>query len=116
MKSDVKTSLLLLKKKLMLLSLVSTLGATSMGCSNDSTVDTKDELILETEESINEDSFVTPTYYEEEKEQLPVTKEEVMSIIDKGFIDSIYYVKEDTTLTIPSFLIDGIEEQVTLLN
>lgn len=114
MKSDVKTSLLLLKKKLMLLSLVSTLGATSMGCSNDSTVDTKDELILETEESINEDSFVTPTYYEEEKEQLPVTKEEVMSIIDKGFIDSIYYVKEDTTLTIPSFLIDGIEEQVTL--
>lgn len=114
MKSDVKTSLQLLKKKLMLLSLVSTLGATSMGCSNDSTVDTKDELILETEESINEDSFVTPTYYEEEKEQLPVTKEEVMSIIDKGFIDSIYYVKEDTTLTIPSFLIDGIEEQVTL--
>ena len=114
MKSDVKTSLLLLKKKLMLLSLVSTLGATSMGCSNDSTVDTKDELILETEESINEDSFVTPTYYEEEKEQLPVTKEEVMSIIDKGFIDSIYYVKEDTTLTISSFLIDGIEEQVTL--
>lgn len=114
MKSDVKTSLQLLKKKLMLLSLVSTIGATSMGCSNDSTADTKDELILETEESINEDSFVTPTYYEEEKEQLPVTKEEVMSIIDKGFIDSVYYVKEDTTLTIPSFLIDGIEEQVTL--
>lgn len=114
MKNDLKTSLQLLKKKLMLLSLVSTIGATSMGCSNDSTDDTKDELILETEESINEDSFVTPTYYEEEKEQLPVTKEEVMSIIDKGFIDSIYYVKEDTTLTIPAFLIDGIEEQVTL--
>lgn len=36
MKSDVKTSLLLLKNKLLLLSLVSTLGATSIGCSSNS--------------------------------------------------------------------------------
>ena len=36
MKNDLKTSLLLLKNKLLLLSLVSTLGATSIGCSSNS--------------------------------------------------------------------------------
>ena len=38
-----------------------------------------------------------------------------MNIIDNGFIESIYYVKNDTTLTIPSFLTESkVEEQVTL--
>ena len=45
MKSDVKTSLLLLKNKLLLLSLVSTLGATSIGCSSNSFDNSKDVFV-----------------------------------------------------------------------
>ena len=47
MKSDVKTSLLLLKNKLLLLSLVSTLGATSIGCSSNSFDNDEVESVLE---------------------------------------------------------------------
>lgn len=115
MKSDVKTSLLLLKNKLLLLSLVSTLGATSIGCSSNSFDNDEVESVLETtEEKIEESITVIPDTTLEIEEKLPDSKEEVMNIIDNGFIESIYYVKNDTTLTIPSFLTDGIEEQVTL--
>ena len=116
MKSDVKTSLLLLKNKLLLLSLVSTLGATSIGCSSNSFDNDKVESVLETtEEKIEESITVIPDTTLETEEKLPDSKEEVMNIIDNGFIESIYYVKNDTTLTIPSFLTDSkVEEQVTL--
>ena len=116
MKSDVKTSLLLLKNKLLLLSLVSTLGATSIGCSSNSFDNDEVESVLETtEEKIEESITVIPDTTLETEEKLPDSKEEVMNIIDNGFIESIYYVKNDTTLTIPSFLTDSkVEEQVTL--
>lgn len=116
MKSDVKTSLLLLKNKLLLLSLVSTLGATSIGCSSNSFDNDEVESILETtEEKIEESITVIPDTTLEIEEKLPDSKEEVMNIIDNGFIESIYYVKNDTTLTIPSFLTESkVEEQVTL--
>ncbi len=116
MKSDVKTSLLLLKNKLLLLSLVSTLGATSIGCSSNSFDNDEVESILETtEEKIEESITVIPDITLETEEKLPDSKEEVMNIIDNGFIESIYYVKNDTTLTIPSFLTESkVEEQVTL--
>lgn len=116
MKSDVKTSLLLLKNKLLLLSLVSTLGATSIGCSSNSFDNDEVESVLETtEEKIEESITVIPDTTLEIEEKLPDSKEEVMNIIDNGFIESIYYVKEDTTLTIPSFLTESkVEEQVTL--
>lgn len=116
MKSDVKTSLLLLKNKLLLLSLVSTLGATSIGCSSNSFDNDEVESVLETtEEKIEESITVIPDTTLEIEEKLPDSKEEVMNIIDNGFIESIYYVKNDTTLTIPSFLTDSkVEEQVTL--
>lgn len=116
MKSDVKTSLLLLKNKLLLLSLVSTLGATSIGCSSNSFDNDEVESVLETtEEKIEESITVIPDITLEIEEKLPDSKEEVMNIIDNGFIESIYYVKNDTTLTIPSFLTESkVEEQVTL--
>lgn len=116
MKSDVKTSLLLLKNKLLLLSLVSTLGATSIGCSSNSFDNDEVESVLEiTEEKIEESIMVIPDTTLEIEEKLPDSKEEVMNIIDNGFIESIYYVKNDTTLTIPSFLTESkVEEQVTL--
>ena len=58
MKSDVKTSLLLLKNKLLLLSLVSTLGATSIGCSSNSFDNDEVESVLETtEEKIEKSMF-----------------------------------------------------------
>ena len=116
MKSDVKTSLLLLKNKLLLLSLVSTLGATSIGCSSNSFDNDEVESVLETtEEKIEESITVIPDTTLETEEKLPDSKEEVMNIIDNGFIESIYYVKNDTTLTIPSFLTESkVEEQVTL--
>ena len=57
MKSDVKTSLLLLKNKLLLLSLVSTLGATSIGCSSNSFDNDEVESILETTEEKIEESI-----------------------------------------------------------
>lgn len=116
MKSDVKTSLLLLKNKLILLSLVSTLGATSIGCSSNSFDNDEVESVLETtEEKIEESITVIPDTTLEIEEKLPDSKEEVMNIIDNGFIESIYYVKNDTTLTIPSFLTESkVEEQVTL--
>ncbi len=116
MKSDVKTSLLLLKNKLLLLSLVSTLGATSIGCSSNSFNNDEVESVLETtEEKIEESITVIPDTTLETEEKLPDSKEEVMNIIDNGFIESIYYVKNDTTLTIPSFLTESkVEEQVTL--
>lgn len=116
MKSDVKTSLLLLKNKLLLLSLVSTLGATSIGCSSNSFDNDEVESVLETtEEKIEESITVIPDTTLEIEEKLPDSKEEVMNIIDNGFIESIYYVKNDTTLTIPSFLTESkVEEQVTL--
>lgn len=116
MKSDVKTSLLLLKNKLLLLSLVSTLGATSIGCSSNSFDNDEVESVLETiEEKIEESIAVIPDTTLETEEKLPDSKEEVMNIIDNGFIESIYYVKNDTTLTIPSFLTESkVEEQVTL--
>ena len=116
MKSDVKTSLLLLKNKLLLLSLVSTLGATSIGCSSNSFDNDEVESVLETtEEKIEESITVIPDITLEIEEKLPDGKEEVMNIIDNGFIESIYYVKNDTTLTIPSFLTESkVEEQVTL--
>ena len=116
MKSDVKTSLLLLKNKLLLLSLVITLGANSIGCSSNSFDNDEVESVLETtEEKIEESITVIPDTTLEIEEKLPDSKEEVMNIIDNGFIESIYYVKNDTTLTIPSFLTDSkVEEQVTL--
>lgn len=116
MKSDVKTSLLLLKNKLLLLSLVSTLGATSIGCSSNSFDNDEVESVLETtEEKIEESITVIPDTTLEIEEKLPDSKEEVMNIIDNGSIESIYYVKNDTTLTIPSFLTESkVEEQVTL--
>lgn len=116
MKSDVKTSLLLLKNKLLLLSLVSTLGATSIGCSSNSFDNDEVESVLETtEEKIEESITVIPDITLETEEKLPDSKEEVMNIIDNGIIESIYYVKNDTTLTIPSFLTESkVEEQVTL--
>lgn len=116
MKSDIKTSLLLLKNKLLLLSLVSTLGATSMGCSSNSFDNDEVESVLETTEEKTEESImVIPDTTLETEEKLPDSKEEVMNIIDNGFIESIYYVKNDTTLTIPSFLTESkVEEQVTL--
>ena len=116
MKSDVKTSLLLLKNKLLLLSLVSTLGATSIGCSSNLFDNDEVESVLETtEEKIEESITVIPDTTLEAEEKLPDSKEEVMNIIDNGFIESIYYVKNDTTLTIPSFLTESkVEEQVTL--
>lgn len=116
MKSDVKTSLLLLKNKLLLLSLVSTLGATSIGCSSNSFDNDEVESVLETtEEKIEESITVIPDTTLETEEKLPDSKEEVMNIIDNGIIESIYYVKNDTTLTIPSFLTESkVEEQVTL--
>lgn len=116
MKSDVKTSLLLLKNKLLLLSLVSTLGATSIGCSSNSFDNDEVESVLETtEEKIEKSITVIPDTTLETEEKLPDSKEEVMNIIDNGFIESIYYVKNDTTLTIPSFLTESkVEEQVTL--
>lgn len=116
MKSDVKTSLLLLKNKLLLLSLVSTLGATSIGCSSNSFDNDEVESVLETtEEKIEESITVIPDTTLEIEEKLPDSKEKVMNIIDNGFIESIYYVKNDTTLTIPSFLTESkVEEQVTL--
>ncbi len=116
MKSDIKTSLLLLKNKLLLLSLVSTLGATSIGCSSNSFDNNEVESVLETiEEKIEESIAVIPDTTLETEEKLPDSKEEVMNIIDNGFIESIYYVKNDTTLTIPSFLTESkVEEQVTL--
>lgn len=116
MKSDVKTSLILLKNKLLLLSLVSTLGATSIGCSSNSFDNDEVESVLETtEEKIEESITVIPDTTLEIEEKLPDSKEEVMNIIDNGFIESIYYVKNDTTLTIPSFLTESkVEEQVTL--
>lgn len=116
MKSDVKTSLLLLKNKLLLLSLVSTLGATSIGCSSNSFDNDEVESVLETtEEKIEESITVIPDITLETEEKLPDSKEEVMNIMDNGFIESIYYVKNDTTLTIPSFLTESkVEEQVTL--
>lgn len=124
MKNDLKTTLTLFKNKLLLLSLVSTLGATSMGCSSNSFDNNEiDELTVEsvletTEEKIEESITVIPdipTYSIEMEEKLPDSKEEVMDIIDKGFIESVYYVKNDTTLTIPSFLTESkVEEQVTL--
>lgn len=116
MKSDVKTSLLLLKNKLLLLSLVSTLGATSIGCSSNSFDNDEVESVLETtEEKIEESITVIPDTTLEIEEKLPDSKEEVMNIIDNGFIESIYYVKNDTTLTIPAFLTESkVEEQVTL--
>ena len=116
MKSDVKTSLLLLKNKLLLLSLVSTLGATSIECSSNSFDNDEVESVLETtEEKIEESITVIPDTTLETEEKLPDSKEEVMNIIDNGFIESIYYVKNDTTLTIPSFLTESkVEEQVTL--
>lgn len=116
MKSDVKTFLLLLKNKLLLLSLVSTLGATSIGCSSNSFDNDEVESVLETtEEKIEESITVIPDTTLETEEKLPDSKEEVMNIIDNGFIESIYYVKNDTTLTIPSFLTESkVEEQVTL--
>lgn len=116
MKSDVKTSLLLLKNKLLLLSLVSTLGATSIGCSSNSFDNDEVESVLETtEEKIEESITVIPDTTLEIEEKLPDSKEEVMNIIDNGFIESIYYIKNDTTLTIPSFLTESkVEEQVTL--
>lgn len=116
MKSDVKTSLLLLKNKLLLLSLVSTLGATSIGCSSNSFDNDEVESVLETtEEKIEESITVIPDTTLETEEKLPDSKEEVMNIIDNGFIESIYYVKNDTTLTIPAFLTESkVEEQVTL--
>ena len=116
MKSDVKTSLLLLKNKLLLLSLVSTLGATSIGCSSNSFDNDEVESVLgTTEEKIEESITVIPDITLEIEEKLPDSKEEVMNIIDNGFIESIYYVKNDTTLTIPSFLTESkVEEQVTL--
>lgn len=116
MKSDIKTSLLLLKNKLLLLSLVSTLGATSIGCSSNSFDNDEVESVLETtEEKIEESITVIPDTTLETEEKLPDSKEEVMNIIDNGFIESIYYVKNDTTLTIPSFLTESkVEEQVTL--
>ena len=116
MKSDIKTSLLLLKNKLLLLSLVSTLGATSIGCSSNSFDNDEVESVLETtEEKIEESITVIPDTTLEIEEKLPDSKEDVMNIIDKGFIESIYYVKNDTTLTIPSFLTESkVEEQVTL--
>lgn len=116
MKSDVKTSLLLLKNKLLLLSLVSTLGATSIGCSSNSFDNDEVESVLETtEEKIEESITVIPDTTLEIEEKLPDSKEEVMNIIDNGFIESIYYVKNDTALTIPSFLTESkVEEQVTL--
>ena len=116
MKSDIKTSLLLLKNKLLLLSLVSTLGATSIGCSSNSFDNDEVESVLETtEEKIEESITVIPDITLETEEKLPDSKEEVMNIIDNGFIESIYYVKNDTTLTIPSFLAESkVEEQVTL--
>ena len=116
MKSDVKTSLLLLKNKLLLLSLVSTLGATSIGCSSNSFDNDEVESVLETiEEKIEESIAVIPDTTLEIEEKLPDSKEEVMNIIDNGFIERIYYVKNDTTLTIPSFLTESkVEEQVTL--
>ena len=115
MKSDVKTSLLL-KNKLLLLSLVSTLGATSIGCSSNSFDNDEVESVLETtEEKIEESITVIPDTTLEIEEKLQDSKEEVMNIIDNGFIESIYYVKNDTTLTIPSFLTESkVEEQVTL--
>lgn len=116
MKSDVKTSLLLLKNKLLLLSLVSTLGATSIGCSSNSFDNDEVESVLETiEEKIEESITVIPDTTLEIEEKLPDSKEEVMNIIDNGFIESINYVKNDTILTIPSFLTESkVEEQVTL--
>lgn len=116
MKSDVKTSLLLLKNKLLLLSLVSTLSATSIGCSSNSFDNDEVESVLEiTEEKIEESITVIPDTTLEIEEKLPDSKEKVMNIIDNGFIESIYYVKNDTTLTIPSFLTESkVEEQVTL--
>lgn len=116
MKSDIKTSLLLLKNKLLLLSLVSTLGATSIGCSSNSFDNDEVESVLETtEEKIEESITVIPDTTLETEEKLPDSKEKVMNIIDNGFIESIYYVKNDTTLTIPSFLTESkVEEQVTL--
>jgi conserved hypothetical protein len=116
MKSDVKTSLLLLKNKLLLLSLVSTLGATSIGCSSNSFDNDEVESVLETtEEKIEESITVIPDTTLEIEEKLPDSKEDVMNIIDNGIIESIYYVKNDTTLTIPSFLTESkVEEQVTL--
>ena len=116
MKNDLKTSLLLLKNKLLLLSLVSTLGATSIGCSSNSFDNDEVESVLETtEEKIEESITVIPDTTLETEEKLPDSKEEVMNIIDNGFIESIYYVKNDTTLTIPSFLTESkVEEQVTL--
>lgn len=116
MKSDIKTSLLLLKNKLLLLSLVSTLGATSIGCSSNLFDNDEVESVLETtEEKIEESITVIPDTTLEAEEKLPDSKEEVMNIIDNGFIESIYYVKNDTTLTIPSFLTESkVEEQVTL--
>ncbi len=116
MKSDVKTSLLLLKNKLLLLSLVSTLGATSIGCSSNSFDNDEVESVLETtEEKIEKSITVIPDTTLEIEEKLSDSKEEVMNIIDNGFIESIYYVKNDTTLTIPSFLTESkVEEQVTL--
>lgn len=116
MKSDIKTSLLLLKNKLLLLSLVSTLGATSIGCSSNLFDNDEVESVLETtEEKIEESITVIPDTTLETEEKLPDSKEEVMNIIDNGFIESIYYVKNDTTLTIPSFLTESkVEEQVTL--
>ena len=116
MKNDLKTSLTLFKNKLLLLSLVSTLGATSIGCSSNSFDNDEVESVLETTEEKTEESImVIPDTTLEIEEKLPDNKEDVMNIIDNGIIESIYYVKNDTTLTIPSFLTESkVEEQVTL--
>ena len=115
-----KEKLKLLKNKLLLLSLMSMLGVNITGCNKDKeTIDTSsititdDELKNDYVYANNEED--NQEIAEIKKEKLPDSKEKVMNIIDNGFIESIYYVKNDTTLTIPSFLTESkVEEQVTL--
>ena len=104
-----------MRNKLLLLSLISILGAT--GCSNsqedntltyNQTMTEKDTDLEETLETIiaSEESFV---------EEVVDPKTETMELINSGLIQKVYYATKDVNINIPSYLSDsGMEENIIL--
>ena len=117
-----------LKNQLLLLSLMTTLGTNLTGCSSNNKnenkefkkVKTKIEHIENTPRIITEEQLILETIIASRKETTTEdvvidTKEEVMDLINSKCIKKIYYVKEDTSINIPSYLSsNGIEEHVIL--
>lgn len=118
MHNELKKSLLDLKNKLLLFSLIGTLGFTSTGCSKDNNNKHITKVTVIDDESFIDDSVdESNTLLKQEiiEETLPDSYDEVMDIINSNTIEKVYYATDDVYLDIPSYLSNSNSDEVVTL-